>query len=227
MRAGVMSTGFFGIATRTEAAVREQGFDPCATSFSERWSEETFAEQQLRSLVRQVFFSGGISPIRHVAFSAVDRETDLQEICERVSQTLVSETGNDVALATTDSRSEPVEDPLATSLRAQAVRLDQKLWRLIIPPRDQRGACGASLKEFMERVRREFAYSIVIDSDAAANDCSVLAEFADGVVLVVSALRTRRAAARRRLEELSHVRLLGTVLEGREFPVPEKIYRRL
>ena len=56
-----------------------------------------------------------------------------------------------------------------------------------------------------------------------------MAQISDGVVLVISAQRTRRASARKFKEmlEAAQVRLLGTVLSDREFPIPEGIYRRL
>jgi Mrp family chromosome partitioning ATPase len=46
---------------------------------------------------------------------------------------------------------------------------------------------------------------------------------------VVSAQRTRRAAARtiKQALEAAHARILGTVLSERTFPVPEALYRRL
>jgi len=55
------------------------------------------------------------------------------------------------------------------------------------------------------------------------------ARFCDGLVLVVSALHTRRAAAlqiKRTMEEVG-VRLMGTVLADREFPIPQRLYRSL
>jgi len=56
-----------------------------------------------------------------------------------------------------------------------------------------------------------------------------MAQFADGIVLVLSALHTRRAAAikTREVLERAQVRLLGTVLCDRLFPIPEAIYRWL
>jgi len=57
----------------------------------------------------------------------------------------------------------------------------------------------------------------------------LLGQLADGMILVLEAHNTRRVAARRTKEilEASNVRLLGTVLNGRTFPVPERIYRKL
>jgi Mrp family chromosome partitioning ATPase len=56
-----------------------------------------------------------------------------------------------------------------------------------------------------------------------------MARVADGLILVLSAQRTRRATAlkvKQMLEE-AQVRILGAVLSDREFPMPERIYRRL
>ena len=56
-----------------------------------------------------------------------------------------------------------------------------------------------------------------------------MAEAADGVVLVVTANRTRRAVALGAAQALlaAGARVLGTVLADRTFPIPETIYRRL
>jgi Mrp family chromosome partitioning ATPase len=56
-----------------------------------------------------------------------------------------------------------------------------------------------------------------------------MAQFADGTVLVLSADRTRRVAARKIKEKLdgANARLLGVILSDRVFPIPEAIYRRL
>jgi Mrp family chromosome partitioning ATPase len=56
-----------------------------------------------------------------------------------------------------------------------------------------------------------------------------MAQFADGIILVLSASNTRRVVARKIKEMLdaTHARVLGTVLTDRIFPIPERIYRRL
>jgi Mrp family chromosome partitioning ATPase len=62
-----------------------------------------------------------------------------------------------------------------------------------------------------------------------SSEAAVLGQLADGIILVLAAQCTRRAAARKIKEtlEASQARILGTVLSGRIFPVPERIYRRL
>jgi Mrp family chromosome partitioning ATPase len=56
-----------------------------------------------------------------------------------------------------------------------------------------------------------------------------MAQFADGIILVLSAKNTRRVTARKVAKTLdgAQARLLGTVLTDREFPIPERLYRRL
>src|SRR5258708_26835679 len=56
-----------------------------------------------------------------------------------------------------------------------------------------------------------------------------MGQLADGVILVLSAQRTRRVTARNVKEglERAEARILGTVLSDRDFPIPERIYRRV
>ena len=114
-------------------------------------------------------------------------------------------------------------------LRKKAVRLDRNLW--LVPTDVMQGKQDlASLHIFLGELRHGFEYSIVQGLPAGeSNTTTEMAQIADGVVLVVSAERTRRASARKVKEMLdaAQVRLLGAVLSDREFPIPERIYRRL
>jgi Mrp family chromosome partitioning ATPase len=51
----------------------------------------------------------------------------------------------------------------------------------------------------------------------------------DGVALVIEAHRTRRVKAQKAKEILqaANLKVLGTVLSERTFPIPEAIYRNL
>ena len=61
------------------------------------------------------------------------------------------------------------------------------------------------------------------------NDAAMLGQMADGVVLVLEANSTRRVTAHKskKVLEEANVHVLGTVLNNRTFPIPEKLYRRL
>ncbi len=203
------------------------------------WSPERFAREQIRRLVRQVFFGRGPIEVRQVVFSAVDAQTDVQMICTQVGEALAQETSSDVAVVGgigeggirrgapySSSGNRSVEgmqlnQPVANTLR--------NLW--FLPPREGRGwGSKASIKTYLNDIRREFHYSIVEAPPVTNCDEALsLGESADGLILVLSAKRTKRMAAFRIREMLAfaQVRLLGTVLSDREFPIPEKIYRRL
>ena len=86
------------------------------------------------------------------------------------------------------------------------------------------------LRERVAELRAEFDF-LIFDAPPAghANDTAVLGSLLDGVVLVVGAHTTRRETARKAKESLEkgNVHLLGTVLNGRTFPIPDALYRRL
>jgi Mrp family chromosome partitioning ATPase len=79
-------------------------------------------------------------------------------------------------------------------------------------------------------LRDEFEFVLI---DAAPvlcfRDASLLGASAHGLVMVVQAGSARLESARKAKTELEsvNVRLLGTVLNNQEFPVPESIYRKL
>jgi len=82
----------------------------------------------------------------------------------------------------------------------------------------------------LAELRKEFEYA-VIEGPAAgiSSEAALLGQLSDGIILVLGAHSTRRAAARKIKETLEgeQSRLLGTVLSERRFPIPERIYRRL
>jgi len=204
------------------------------------WNPEAFAREQIRSLVQRVFFSLSDRPARQVVFSAVEGDTDIRQICRRIAATLSEETLKSVAVmsagprllesvgareSTVDSQSRDASMP---PLRRIATKLRDNLWQ--VPPAGRNPATASSLHSYLGEMRREFEYSIVEAPPAGeSNEATAMAQFADGIILVMSAQRTRRAAALKIKESLeaAKARLLGAVLSDRVFPIPEKIYRRL
>jgi Mrp family chromosome partitioning ATPase len=113
-------------------------------------------------------------------------------------------------------------------LKETAIALQPNLWFL-----EEKGHCVASGRDlcgFLRAVRSEFEYSIIVAPTAEHSSAVVeAAQFSDGVVLVLSAMRTRRVNALKVKHSLEQagVRLLGTVLADREFPIPQNLYRCL
>jgi Mrp family chromosome partitioning ATPase len=86
------------------------------------------------------------------------------------------------------------------------------------------------LKARFEELRNDFDH-VVVDAPPLTHypDAIALARAADGFVLVLEANSTRREAAMRISENLhaAQVRVLGAVLNKRDFPIPDALYRKL
>lgn len=86
------------------------------------------------------------------------------------------------------------------------------------------------LQKILADLRSRFDY-VLIDTpaDLLASGALMLAHLSDGAVLVIEANETRREMARNTVEELtsSGVRILGTVLNNRRFPIPQRLYQAL
>lgn len=239
MRAGVMSPGWFGVADETRDVSHEPASSEIRAVRSIReWNPESFAREQIRRLIGQVF-RGSSQHRRQIVFSAVEPETDISSICIRIGVALATDTRSDVAmlgkLSNTTGEAESYQagadcsPARRTPIRHTATQLGRNLWLLPVLE-ETKNKSSTSLQAYLEEIRNEFEYSILQGPCAGqSNEATAMAQFADGIVLVVSAQHTRRATARKvkqALEE-AHARLLGAVLCDREFPIPEGIYRRL
>ena len=94
--------------------------------------------------------------------------------------------------------------------------------RALLPP-DQ-------LKERFAQLREMFEYMLIdAPGTSVCGDAQLLGLVADAAILVIEASSTRRLTARKAKDTLdaAGVRLLGTVLHNRSFPIPESLYKRL
>lgn len=201
------------------------------------WNQDNFAREQVRGLVQQVFLSSAEKPVRQIVVSAVDPESDVRNICRLVGEALALETMASIAVAGEYPQSlldAEIAEPAAldghTPLRQSATRLRGNLW--LVPAIAKVGDRGATslLLSYLGELRREFEYSVVEAPIAGdSNEATTMAQLADGIILVLSALHTRRIAARNIKQTLdaAHARILGTILSDRDFPIPQSIYRRL
>jgi hypothetical protein len=209
------------------------------------WNEEEFACEQIRGLVRQVFFSSVTRPVRQVLFAAAEGNTDMTHLCRRVGEALALEIKGSVAVLGRDvplleeGREEAInptasQDTAGTSgtpVKDAARKAKSNLWLLTESLKSRsHGASTTSLYSRLCALRAEFDYSIV-EGALAGGPCeaAALGQLTDGIVLVLAAHKTRRAAALRFKEtlETARTRLLGSVLCERTFPIPDVIYRRL
>jgi hypothetical protein len=209
---------------------------------AEGWTPEKFGREQIQGLVRQVFLSNVGGPVRQVIFSALEPETDVKHICRQVGEALALETTGRIAvvgeypqvLREAETSAPEMKERSATDgsppLRQGAIRVGSNLW--LVPAKGTERDRGATawLHSYLDEMRREFEYSIVEGPPMGeSNEAMAMAQFVDGIILVLSARRTRRIAARKMKEMLegAHARILGSVLSDRVFPIPQGIYRRL
>ena len=241
MSDGVLDAGLFGPGEAAQAVEADQPRAHVKTLYpANSWNPENFAREQIRGLVRQVFFSSAASPVRQVVFSAVDADTDVRSICRKVGEALALETAENIAVAgnfpqllhkpgNAASSPDPATDRDAHPAQ-NAILHRPNLWLVPLADYEAAAPSTAALHSRLCKLRAEFAYSVVeAPSVGMSNEATTIAQLADGIILILSAERTRRARAftiKERLEA-ARVRILGTVLSDREFPMPEGIYRRL
>jgi len=241
-----VSVGVLQSIDLVQAAVPAAEYERVQTFREARWRPENFAREQIRGLVRQLFFSSVMNPVRQVVFWAAESRTDVQSICLQVAENLALDTTGSVAMvshaanrdrpALTATQTETDDNVAiaggdATPPRQFSIRIRGNLWlvpqiRLV----EAGGVPNTPLSSRLCELRREFEYSIVQGPGADEfGEAAALGQSADGIVLVLAAHVTRRAMALKikATLEAAQVRLLGTVLSERRFPIPEAIYRRL
>ena len=62
------------------------------------WNSVDFAREQIRGLVRQVFFCSAVRPVRQVVFCGADPTTDTENICRQVGEALALDTSGSVVV---------------------------------------------------------------------------------------------------------------------------------
>jgi Mrp family chromosome partitioning ATPase len=203
--------------------------------------------ESIVALVQRLFLSAEGN--RMVIFSGAERGAGCTWLAARAAEILVGKVGGSVCLVDANLR--------APSMHAQfGVPRDRGLTDALADPAPLRSftkciagrnyfavlTCGSranggvellsseAMRARMAELRSEFDY-VIVDSSSSHlySDTMVLGPMADGVVLVLVANSTRRETARKAARELAscNIRLLGTVLNKRTFPIPEKIYNRL
>jgi Mrp family chromosome partitioning ATPase len=209
------------------------------------WNSESFAEEQIRGLVRQVFLPGWPKPAHRVVVSPVDQETDISSICMQIGLALSAQVRGTTCLVEANLNSPGLQQVVeknghglianqkTSAFRDPSRQLSNELW--LIPRSDfvcenENGLSGAWLRERLTELRHTFDYTILYGPPAAVgSEAALLASLCDGMVLVIEANSTRRVAAQKVKEKLhaANARLLGAVLSERTFPIPETIYRKL
>jgi len=213
-----------------------------APFFSSRLNDSG-GEEMLR-LVQRIFVSRNGNAPRQVVLCGVDGENGSSSVCASAGRTLAANSSRSVCLVDANVRSprlsrifdvDKTSRPSGVTPAASkhCVQIEDRLWLAgpslladdsqVLLPVDE-------LRERLSQLRELFEY-VLIDAPGTSvcGDAQLLGQVADAAILVVEANRTRRLTARKAKENLdaAGVRLLGTVLHNRSFPIPGKLYKRL
>jgi hypothetical protein len=191
-------------------------------------------DDQIHALVQQLFFRHESKPVRHVGFAPIDLSTTTETLSLEVAEALAEEDRYDVGLIDAHPDSVPLQTKLQipSPNRAEGnCPIGSRLW---LVPRQSwlPESCGQRITDQnLSRLRElttEFDFSILSCSPVSWLTASI-GQACDGLVLVLTANKTRRLVAAQIKAQLSkaQVPLLGTVLAERRFPVPQGLYRNL
>jgi len=214
---------------------------PSPTRFPEEVHRETVSpadsirNEQIQTLVQQLFFRLDSPPLRHVGLAPVEAQAETAALCLQAARVLAEQGTHDVALV--DAGLSPV--PLHTELGIEppahcqetpwviAPRLwlvPRQSWLGDTPPQRVSHLHLAHLRD----LTHEFDFSILCCAPVSGFTTRI-GHSCDGLVLVVTANKTRRLVAAQIKEQLQKARipLLGIVLTERRFPIPQGLYRSL
>ena len=201
------------------------------------------ARTEVLRLVHTLFLSGDKDAPHQVLFCGVNEGEASGRLCVQAGEVLARELPLPVCVVDAKVRAPSLHrffhaEGIPTSRsngsgRRYARQMDNNLWFLAPGDLLSNGDSTFSpeqLRSNLREIRKAFAY-ILIDAEPVGQqaDGAVLGQVTDGVVLVLEANATRRVAALSAKEALdaAGVRLLGTVLNNRTFPIPEKLYWKL
>lgn len=200
-------------------------------------------------LVRRIFMLSAQEVPRVVVFCGVGQVDGAGGICTRAGQNLAHHTGSSVCVVDGNLQSPslhqylgldnarglsdaileagPIRD-FVRSLKGINVSFlsggsrsggAQALWK------------GERLRHVIAELHQEFPFVLIYGPPMGDKhiDALLLGQVADGVVLILESMVTRREAARTAKENLfaANVNLLGAVLNNHTFSIPEALYRKL
>ena len=206
------------------------------------------ASEEENTLVQRVFLLPGQGAPRSVVLCGVDQRDGSSLACARVGAILAARTPGRLCLVDADLRSpslhacygienesagngEVLEPGAARNFARQIA--GSNLWLLSAGSRNAEGEGIVSPDRLRDRfleVREQFDYVLISAPPVNLSaDAIMFGQLADGVILVIKASSTRRAAAMKAKESLeaANVKLLGAILSERTFPIPEALYRML
>jgi Mrp family chromosome partitioning ATPase len=240
-----------------QQAAKEQLVTPAGVPMAVRRSTPSPApapardiiQEEITKLVQRLFFRDGqAGGPKVVSFSGIARDNRSSAICPRVAESLAAQVDTSVCVVDANFLSPQLHSHFIAgnrpglapalanegSIRNFAIPLSSRnLWLMPMPSRTAKGDMHTHVERcraLFAELREEFSY-ILINAPPLTREpeATLIGQLADGIVLIVEANQTRRNAARQVKERLeaAQVKILGTVLDQRTFPIPDFLYRRL
>jgi Mrp family chromosome partitioning ATPase len=241
----------FQLLERLDRELRHSGEAECRTeedlaaSATFKPSRRTRTYEELKKLVQRLFLCGP-APTRLVVFAGAGPGVGCTWICVNATKVLSSQTTRRVCLVDTNTTSPSVAEYFhipnsggfvealagVGPVRSFTRRVANNVWVLTAGKHTKAEIVLSPerLEAGLFELGREFDLVLFDAPPVAANSGSLaLASLVDGAVLVLKAGHTPRRAVRLAVKEFesAHVKLLGTVLNQRDYPIPEAIYRKL
>jgi len=207
---------------------------------------DSVAKDEIAKLVQRLFLLPNAS--RTVAFSGVETGNGCTWLTARVADVLASQIAGTVCVLDGNLRAPDLHncwhvengsgltDAMtgSESIVTYCRRLNRNnLWLLTggAATTDGQSWIGSqALRSRMAELRAKFDF-VLIDAPAVtqSGDAVTWGHMGDGVVMVLGANATRRESAHWAATELAaaRVRVIGSVLNKRTFPIPEKVYSKL
>lgn len=189
---------------------------------------------QIQSLVQQLFFQHESAPVRHIGVTAAEDSAEIAHLCFDVAQVLAEEGTHDIGLIDASPASLPLETQLGiapATTTDPAWPVAPHLWFVPrqnwMPDRTSRQITEHNTSRLRE-LAAEFDFSILCCPSVSWVTARI-GRVCDGLVLVLTANKTRRLVACQMRDQLrmAQIPLLGTVLTERRFPIPRGLYRSL
>ncbi len=204
--------------------------------------------EEINSFVQQVFLLAGGNVPRTIVFTSTEPGTGCSWVVAHTAEVLAGRIAGSVCVVDANLRDPGLHpqfgmengpglaealqqlDPVRTLVRASALPNLFVMTAGSALEASQPLIVSDRMRMRVNELRSEFDF-VLIDASAMnlAGDAISLGSISDGVVLVLKANASRKQTARQAVADLQQgkAKVLGAVLNQRQFPIPEALYKRL
>jgi len=200
------------------------------------------ADEEIAKLVQNVFLPICGMAHHEVVFCGIERANGSSSVCARAGRTLAAISLEKICLVDANPHSPGLSclfgvsrehyDEGNCASNHHYVQVARNLWLTTLHTITSSGTAVSAIemRSKLADLRRDFAY-VLIDAPGCSSNtgATFLGRLSDTAILVIEAEETRRVTARKAKQdfEAAGIRLLGTVLHNRSFPIPKTLYERL